>query len=1381
MKLKRRISVLTMVMMALLVSAMAIVLPNYARAAGSQDRTALISPTLKGVVSQNGQPVTDTVDPEKPFDVKVTFRFPIIKDSMIGSPAAGGIDKASDQVNDGDYAEFSLGENFKATEASGNSVPVYLQAPGSPDDGKQVGTITLTQDGGGPVTARMTFHDPNGQFEFESNGRRDLTVHFTGHYQASEQSSQTPGSNKRFVKVLDKTYSFPTVEEKVQYSLTKAGALDDASTKESITWISTVKKTSSAGATNLGGETFTDNLSKVGEYVAGSFTVNNQAIDDALVYDAATKTVTYVFPNDFQGSTAKISFQTKVPNPATTVSVTNEATLKIPNAEEKRDKTTVVVHRPVELKKNLLKIDVNKDTGERELIWTIIAGNPYESYGPAWVGDILSGSLDGQKAPKRVDVTYEHSMTGKDGSWTQVTDVQAPADPTSFPKFPEGEDKTCPDLSAYNAELYKLGAGWHEPTKPVQANDEYKPVENRWFFIKNLSGQYRITVKQIYDANTEIGPLKNDAEIHTCAEVVYPKNPPVYSGLATIEKHAMKSYKSTVLNQGLLPWSVTVDFTNVFPSDEHFAYECFYYGSEDAFDAEKNTLQVQGSFDQDLLKKLIAGEQNETFFNFNQAYVSGSLSYKDKNATEGQPGTKLAETVLPIVNASGTKVGEIVKISGFSKIKKYTFTLNTRAQNIIEHLQKTLNGSFELRYKNTAVLAVGSGATLKTLSAVDRYELPGNLLDKFAMEYDAKLDKMDDVSKNGWKSSWRDFITGIPEVDTTKTFNHKNRTILFRIDVNPQGLKLGDYLAQLGGTKPAGDFTKLTIQDSLQDGLTLVPVEDGGPDYYLYQAEPGTPGFIDYGGVVIPGSAPFASFMPPGKAVKKLTPDQAKLTFDKANMTWTFKQYDGTPYFIVMRAKVSEDVFEKLMKSTPQGEEITFKNSVTLTAGDQKLASATGSASVTSTMLSKQAPKVVGDRLAWSFDYKPFDITLHNVVLKDTLDKNIGIPIDEKGNAILENFTIKRSNQLTASGEYKNYAPVTVVTGTPQDGEIGLRYDVHEHTITFTLPETPEGALPYAYRFEYETILKPVDLTANAINNHVELSADLEKPGASGHAELKTQEYAAFATIQNYPYAVIKKVDEQDKPLAGAVFQYTDNANQTVTSLSNADGVLYVIKLAEGTTTVTETTAPDGYLKLKDPLQLEVSGNDVKVTKAPDNAEGTGSFDSPLLVKNKKVKTTTISVTKQWQNDTPAERPSSITITLIRNGQPTDKTLVLDAEHGWTGSFEQLPVLDEGGNPVVYTVDEIAVEGYKSTIAGNQKTGFTITNTKPDKPHEPGKPPKPGKPHEHGTPKQPKKSKKSLIPQTGDTTSGYCLAGLTLTAALAALFLGRRLSSSRIG
>lgn len=306
-------------------------------------------------------------------------------------------------------------------------------------------------------------------------------------------------------------------------------------------------------------------------------------------------------------------------------------------------------------------------------------------------------------------------------------------------------------------------------------------------------------------------------------------------------------------------------------------------------------------------------------------------------------------------------------------------------------------------------------------------------------------------------------------------------------------------------------------------------------------------------------------------------------------------------------------------------------------------------------------------------------------------------------------------------------------------------------------------------------------MTADVIKNHVELSANGEKPGAYGHSELKTQEYAAFATIKEYPYAVIKKVDEQGNPLAGAVFQYTDKKVETITALSDAGGVLYIINLAEGTTTITETKAPDGYSKLKDTLQLQVTGSDVKVTKAPDDAEGTGSFDSPLLVINKKTETTTIAVTKQWQNDTPAERPSSITIALIRNGKPTDKTLVLDADHEWKGSFEKLPVLDEGGKPIVYTVDEIAIEGYESTISGNQKAGFTITNSKPDKPHEPGKPNEPDKPHEPGTPEQPKKPRKSFIPKTSDAISSYGLAGgLTLTAALGALVLGCRLRENLI-
>ena len=106
-----------------------IVVPQVAEATDSNDKTEHIKPTITGEVSQNGKEVTDQIDPAKPFDVTVNFKFSVINDELIGGPLAGDITENSQQVNVGDYADFTLGENFKATEATGNSIPVYIKAP----------------------------------------------------------------------------------------------------------------------------------------------------------------------------------------------------------------------------------------------------------------------------------------------------------------------------------------------------------------------------------------------------------------------------------------------------------------------------------------------------------------------------------------------------------------------------------------------------------------------------------------------------------------------------------------------------------------------------------------------------------------------------------------------------------------------------------------------------------------------------------------------------------------------------------------------------------------------------------------------------------------------------------------------------------------------------------------------------------------------------------------------------------------------------------------------------------------------------------------------------------------------------------------------------
>lgn len=1371
-KSKTKMSRICVIILSLMMCISGIVMPQVAEATDSNDKTEHIKPTITGEVSQNGKEVTDQIDPAKPFDVTVNFKFSVINDALIGGPLAGDITENSQQVNVGDYAEFTLGENFKATEATGNSIPVYIKAPGNPDDGKQVGTITLTQNGTGPVNARMNFHNPKGDFNFESDTLKELTVHFTGHYQAQEQSSGTPGSNDRIVKILDKEYKLPEIKETISYKFSKSGKLDDPTKRDSITWESNVKKTSDQGSTKLGGETFVDVLPSEVEYTEGSLTINGETVNDQEVYDSEKKTISYTFPKTFDKDEAKLVFKTKIKDPVNTMSVTNEAKLKIPNEKEKRSKTTVTVHRPLEIKKNFQKLDINKENGDRELIWTIIAGAPNENYGPAWIGDILSGTLENQSSPKKVSLTYEQSMTGEKGTWQKLSDdeIGKPADASQFPVFPQGEDKTCPDLKGYDKKLYELGK-WHESTKQTDGSSKYKPVDNQWVFVKELNGLYRITVKLVYDKNIELGSLKNDAEIHTCADAFYTKTPPVNSGIGTISKSALKSYDDKVINQGQILWDMTVDFSNVFPSDKQFVYEAFYYGSKEKFKEEKGNLNVDGKLDKDVLKSLIDGEKGETYFNFNQGYVKGSLDYKKGgDETPDQDKINLTEEIIPLLNAEGKQVGEVLKISGFTKIQKYDFKLKTRAQDIVSKAIENPSSSFKDRYKNTAVLAVGSGDTFKTVPADSIFELPSNLLNKYAIENDVNLNKMDDVSKNGWEEDLRDYITGIPEVDKTKTFNYQDRSILFRIDVNPQGLKLNEYVKSLG-EKLEGDFTKLTIKDSLQEGLTLEPIEENGPDFYIYEANPGKAGFIDYS-ITFPGSANFKSFLPPGKALKKITPEEAGVNFNKEQMSWNFDNYQGTPYFIVIRTKVSEAKFEEIMKKTAQGEEISFKNSVSMEAGGNKLATASGSASVNSYILSKETPKVAGDNLEWTFNYKPFDIEFKDVVIKDELDKNITIPIDEDGNALLDNFIIERSNKMQADGSYEGFENVTPVMSNPEDGEVSVRYEVNEHCIYFDVPDTKEGEKPYSYKFTYKTNIKPVDLNAETIKNHVEMSAKDEEIGANGNSEIKTQKYAAFATIKDYPYFVIKKVDENNKPLAGAVFQYTDNTDSVVNAISDKDGMVYIIKLKAGETEITEIKAPEGYINTNKLTKISIDDNKNVTVVSLTDGKGNGKFDDPFIVQNDKAKTTDISVTKKWVGDKAEDRPDSITVKLLKNGEPMqDKSLTLDQSNGWMGKFENIPLTDEKGKTIEYTISEDEVQGYTSNITGNIEDGFVITNTKPDKPEEPGEPEEPGKPDKPNKPGEPGKPNS---PGTGDSGFGYAWSAMAVVAALGILYLKRK-------
>ena len=106
-----------------------------------------------------------------------------------------------------------------------------------------------------------------------------------------------------------------------------------------------------------------------------------------------------------------------------------------------------------------------------------------------------------------------------------------------------------------------------------------------------------------------------------------------------------------------------------------------------------------------------------------------------------------------------------------------------------------------------------------------------------------------------------------------------------------------------------------------------------------------------------------------------------------------------------------------------------------------------------------------------------------------------------------------------------------------------------------------------------------------------------------------------------------------------------------------------------------------------------------------------GNSDAIETIEND-VKKIEIPVSKIWEDHDNQDglRPESVTVKLLADGQPTDQNLVLTESNNWSGSFSGL---DEyrGDQKIAYTVEETPVDGYESRITGDQKNGFTITNT----------------------------------------------------------------------
>ncbi|MBO0477646.1 Cna B-type domain-containing protein [Vagococcus sp. DIV0080] len=153
---------------------------------------------------------------------------------------------------------------------------------------------------------------------------------------------------------------------------------------------------------------------------------------------------------------------------------------------------------------------------------------------------------------------------------------------------------------------------------------------------------------------------------------------------------------------------------------------------------------------------------------------------------------------------------------------------------------------------------------------------------------------------------------------------------------------------------------------------------------------------------------------------------------------------------------------------------------------------------------------------------------------------------------------------------------------------------------------------------------------------------------------------------------------------------------------------------------------------------------------------------------------TNIKGEKIWvdEDDKYHTRPKSIQIELYQNGEllkDHTQKIKADKEGDWSYEFTDLPKYDDELTEYTYTVNEVPVKGYTTSVQGT-----TITNTLEKDPTDPDKP-EPGKPGPN-TPVNPSTTGKGqFLPKTGEEVTTHFMTSLIGLAVITLVgFLGYR-------
>src|SRR5699024_4636983 len=314
-----------------------------------------------------------------------------------------------------------------------------------------------------------------------------------------------------------------------------------------------------------------------------------------------------------------------------------------------------------------------------------------------------------------------------------------------------------------------------------------------------------------------------------------------------------------------------------------------------------------------------------------------------------------------------------------------------------------------------------------------------------------------------------------------------------------------------------------------------------------------------------------------------------------------------------------------------------------------------------------------------------------------------------------ENGQIQTSNTLEA-GDYQ-FVEVKGLDGyRTNEEEITFTIDVNDtNTQTFTMEnEKFKGSIKLIKRdAATEDLLadaefKLVDADGEVVEENLSTNEDGEiviDDLFLGNYQLIETKAPAGYELDETPIDVEITEDEQVVEVEATNNQITDISVEKKWNNAGGETESVTVKLLPTDQTAELNEENDWKATFKDLHVYDESGEEIdyeveELEVDGYNSEVTGDKEDGFVVTN--TTTTSISGEKTWLDDLD-EHPA-ITVELLANG-----TKVADVEVNedtdWKYAFTDLDKYDESGEEITYTIEEVEVEGYETTI-----DGFDITN-----------------------------------------------------------------------